>query len=387
MQNRISKANIVFQNETDQNRSLKDITNKAMNSLKPTTADHVDDLRDDEHKREDVEKVPRYKKITGWDKNNRHLKTLGDVLNSKKDRSKSDSLVLEGVRNINDAMKCGLTPSIVVFSRVKLLEQLNMATKPTNCQLFHIPYTSIKMWSDLTTSPGIMAAFSKQEVQQLKAVSPLPVTLICDNIRQPDNLGALIRVAAGAGARQVILTKGCTDPWSCKAIRAGAGTHFHVPLVEGVGWDMMTNQLPDKFPQVVLADLEHGVEDDQLQDTELLHILEQKSIQDGYEEIAGELGREVAYLDTDLCEEYKKIAVRSKSYSDFNIEPGFKEVVVVVGGESEGVSGAAYRFCHRLNGSRLHVPLYNKVECLNLVSAASVVLFRVQQALLESQQT
>ena len=48
----------------------------------------------------------------------------------------------------------------------------------------------------------------------------------------------------------------------------------------------------------------------------------------------------------------------------------------------QGVSGAAYRLCHQLGGSRLHIPLRNTVNSLNVISAASVMLFRVQQELL-----
>merc|ERR1719452_243229 len=100
----------------------------------------------------------------------------------------------------------GLSPSLVVFSREKLLWQLDLPTD-TSTRLYHIPYKNIKMWTDLTTSPGIMAAFSKEEVvNKVVAKSPLPLTLVCDNIRQPDNLGAVMRVAAAAGAKQVLLT-------------------------------------------------------------------------------------------------------------------------------------------------------------------------------------
>ena len=55
---------------------------------------------------------------------------------------------------------------------------------------------------------------------------------------------------------------------------------------------------------------------------------------------------------------------------------------MVVGGETEGVSGAAYMFCHRQgSGARMFVPLMNDINSLNVISAASLVLFKVRQAL------
>ena len=140
-----------------------------------------------------------------------------------------------------------------MFSREKLLWQLDLP-KDTSSKLYHIPYNNIKMWTDLSTTPGIMAAFSKEELLgRVVAKSPLPITLVCDNIRQPDNLGAVLRVAAAAGgAQQVVLTPGCVDAWAPKVVRAGA--HFLVPVVEVVDWDTLAG----RWPMLVLADLVHG---------------------------------------------------------------------------------------------------------------------------------
>lgn len=38
----------------------------------------------------------------------------------------------------------------------------------------------------------------------------LPITLVCDNVREPGNLGAILRVAAAAPVRKVMLTEGKT---------------------------------------------------------------------------------------------------------------------------------------------------------------------------------
>lgn len=48
--------------------------------------------------------------------------------------------------------------------------------------------------------------------QNVKILSrPLPLHFICDNIRVPGNLGAILRVAVGAGCEKVLLTKGKMD--------------------------------------------------------------------------------------------------------------------------------------------------------------------------------
>jgi len=319
--------------------------------------------------------VPRYNKINSWDKENKNVKTLGKILSSKRDRGRSDSLVLEGTRMIRDAISHGFNPSVIVFSREKLLWQLELS-KDTACKLYHIPYSNIKMWTDLTTSPGIMAAFSMEEVvSKVVAKSPLPLTLVCDNIRQPDNLGAVMRVAAAAGARQVLLTPGCANVWAPKVVRAAAGAHFLVPVVEGVPWDKVHAGI--SWPMVVLADMVH--EDSEMGDT-----CDQDKVDSMLEEletIGREEGKDKVYQNMELCEKYMEVPLRTKKYTDFDLEPGLDEVVVVVGGETEGVSSPAYLYCHQHRGVRLHVPLRNGVDSLNVISAASMVLFKVQEVL------
>lgn len=55
--------------------------------------------------------------------------------------------------------------------------------------------------------------------------------LVADGISDPGNLGTIVRSAEAAGASCVVVTKGTTDPWSPKCVRASAGALFHVPVV------------------------------------------------------------------------------------------------------------------------------------------------------------
>lgn len=321
-------------------------------------------------------KMPRYTKIAGWDHNNQELKVLGKLLSSKRARENSDVQVLEGVRLIRDAIERGIEPSIMVFSRVKLLQELNLSPK-SETRLYHLPYTNIKLWTDLTTSPGIMAAIPKSSLEHIAPSSPLPLTLVCDNIRGPDNLGAIIRLAAAVGVRKIICT-GCTDAWSSKAVRAGAGAHFHTTIVQGVKWEEVQGLLADPWSQLVVADLPRdGEVEEKCEDSLACGELE-KRVELLEERLA--LGEEEEEL---IVGEFKQLPPPTIDYTKFKLQAGFKEVVVVIGGETEGVSGAAYRLCHRLGGTRLHIPLRNSVNSLNVISASSVILFRIQQVILE----
>lgn len=65
---------------------------------------------------------------------------------------------------------------------------------------------------------------------------PLTFLLIADALRDPGNLGTLLRTAAAAGVQGIALTPTCVDVFSPKVVRAGMGAHFKLPLLS-LGWD------------------------------------------------------------------------------------------------------------------------------------------------------
>lgn len=63
------------------------------------------------------------------------------------------------------------------------------------------------MSESYTLSTGIFAKPADGEVL-LPQTDTLPMTLICDNVRDPGNMGTLIRTAAAAGCQRILATKG-----------------------------------------------------------------------------------------------------------------------------------------------------------------------------------
>ncbi len=55
--------------------------------------------------------------------------------------------------------------------------------------------------------------------------------LILDALRDPGNLGTILRTAAAAGVEVVLLAPGCVDPYNDKVLRSGMGAHFRVPVI------------------------------------------------------------------------------------------------------------------------------------------------------------
>ncbi len=57
-------------------------------------------------------------------------------------------------------------------------------------------------------------------------------TVLLDGVQDPGNVGTLLRTAAAAGIRQVLLSPGCASAWSPKVLRAGQGAHFALAIHE-----------------------------------------------------------------------------------------------------------------------------------------------------------
>lgn len=83
------------------------------------------------------------------------------------------------------------------------------------------------------TTQGIFAMCATSPADLGSIVTPRLV-LVLDEVRDPGNVGTLIRTADAFGASGVIATTGTADPWASKATRASVGSVFHLPIITGV---------------------------------------------------------------------------------------------------------------------------------------------------------
>ena len=84
-----------------------------------------------------------------------------------------------------------------------------------------------------TVTPQPVAAIVACVDVELGALQSSQFVVICVDIRDPGNLGTVLRVAEASGAGGVICCEGSVDAFSPKTVRASAGSLFHVPVVAG----------------------------------------------------------------------------------------------------------------------------------------------------------
>jgi TrmH family RNA methyltransferase len=84
-----------------------------------------------------------------------------------------------------------------------------------------------------TVTPQPVLAIVGQIDRPLDVVQRTSFVIVCVDVRDPGNLGTVIRSAEAAGAEAVICTEGTVDIYNPKTVRASAGSMFYVPLVAG----------------------------------------------------------------------------------------------------------------------------------------------------------
>jgi TrmH family RNA methyltransferase len=110
----------------------------------------------------------------------------------------------------------------------------------------------MKSLSETETPQGILAAL---EFAQLPIPNYCDFILIPDQIRDPGNLGTLLRTAAATGVQAVLLPPETTDAFAPKVVRSGMGAHFHVPI-HSMSWDEMEKMLKVAGLKVFIADMD-----------------------------------------------------------------------------------------------------------------------------------
>ena len=179
---------------------------------------------------------------------------------ARRDRRQAEgAFIVEGVRAVADALDTGAAPRLLLLREGD--EALRDDLKTGEGWPVRVVARSLfARLSDVQTPQGILAVFPIPQ-RQPDWQHPAPLMLVLDRLRDPGNLGTLLRAAAGAGVTAVYLTAESADPWNPKAVRAGMGAHFRVPILafdrDAAG--SLAARLPHRI--VATAEAEHSYDE------------------------------------------------------------------------------------------------------------------------------
>lgn len=160
---------------------------------------------------------------------NPKIQKIRSLLAQAKERKRSNQFVIDGVRLCEEAMAANWEFETILISE-NLSDRgqslLNWAYEQ-KISIEHIPVSLMKKISDTENPQGILGVVNQK---QHNLPEPLDFILICDSIKDPGNLGTILRTADAARVQAVLLSPNCVDVFSPKVVRAGMGAHFHIPI-------------------------------------------------------------------------------------------------------------------------------------------------------------
>jgi RNA methyltransferase, TrmH family len=245
---------------------------------------------------------------------NSKIKLVRALLGRSKERREASAFVVEGVRLVEEAIKSSWKVQFMLYDeslsdRGKLqIEGL----KSRGVDVEMVSESLMKSLSETETPQGILAVL---EFTQLPIPNLSNYILIPDQIRDPGNLGTLLRSAAATGVQAVLLPPETTDAFAPKVVRSGMGAHFRLPI-RSMTWGEIEQVSKSAKMQIYLADMD---------------------------------GKPC--WETDLRQ----------------------PLALIVGGEAEGASGEA----RKLANQQISIPMTRKMESLNAGVAGSVLMFEV----------
>ncbi|MGE6742268.1 TrmH family RNA methyltransferase [Allorhizobium pseudoryzae] len=186
----------------------------------------------DYERRPGARKVGQVKEVTSL--SNPIIKDIKGLMN-KKDREESGTFMAEGLKLVIDAIELGWDIRTLVYAKAAkgkpLVEQVAAKTVARGGLVLEV---SEKVLSSVTRrdNPQMVVGIFEQRWQTLDglALQADQTFIALDRVRDPGNLGTIIRTADAAGASGVVLVGECTDPFSIETVRATMGSVFAVPL-------------------------------------------------------------------------------------------------------------------------------------------------------------
>jgi RNA methyltransferase, TrmH family len=247
---------------------------------------------------------------------NPKIKLIRALAGRSKERRENGAFLAEGVRLVEEAFTAGWNFHFVLYTDglnqrgLDLVQEL--AFKGVDVE--SVAENILQSVTETETPQGIIAVLVLDPPDTLQYSANPDFILIPDQIRDPGNLGTLLRTAAAAGVQSVFIPPETTDPFAPKVVRAGMGAHFRLPILP-LDWDQL------------------------------------------HARVAG-------------IPVYLSDAVGEKSCWEIDFT---RPTVLIIGGEADGASAQA----HSLATEMIRIPMPGKMESLNAGVAGSVLMYEV----------
>jgi RNA methyltransferase, TrmH family len=180
-------------------------------------------------------------------------------LRDKKARRSEGLFLAEGLRIIAEARDSGRLPEIIAFSAAgaehPLAAEIIAATEAAGGEAIETSADILTKMSGKDNAQMLLGAYRQQQVA-LDAIdrATAPLWIVAQALRDPGNIGTILRTGDAVGAGGLILIDDCADPFSVEAVRASMGAIFTQHVAQA-SWDEFHAWLRQGPGQLVAASL------------------------------------------------------------------------------------------------------------------------------------
>lgn len=231
-------------------------------------------------------------------------------------RDRGGTFLVEGLNLLQEAIGSGARLRELAYVESRAEEAAYLKSRLPEQIPTHELSPELMAWiSDVVTAQGIVGVVDQVDVPYGEiSLSESTLLLVADQVRDPGNLGSLMRIADACGLDAVLVTEGSVDIYNPKVVRSAAGAHFHLKVARGIALSMLREDTRGRFRLMGL-----------------------------------EPRGDIDYLEADMA----------------------SPVALVVGNEAFGIVEED----RRLLDDTVFIEMPGRAESLNVASAAAVVLF------------
>lgn len=245
-------------------------------------------------------------------------------LKQKKERNRRREFAVEGVRSIEEVFNGGYRVAFLFVTTLAMeqerVQNIIDTTLDQGGELIEVSDNVMNKIADTKTPSGVFAIVKHPTytLEKLDEGKTEGLILILDEVRDPGNLGAIVRTADAAGVKAILLLKGCTDLYASKTIRATMGSVFHLPVISDLEKEECIEWCKKTGHQIIVSSLEDAT-------------------------------------------------------SLYDVDVNLNKTALVVGNEATGVSEDMFKVADK----KIYIPMQGKAESLNVAMATGIMLFEL----------
>jgi RNA methyltransferase, TrmH family len=173
-------------------------------------------------------------------------------LAARRGRARANAFLVEGPQAVGEAVDClrqlFVTPHAAIRER-----RLVARAARSGVDVVQVSEDVLAVIADTVTPQGVVGIATLPQARLVDVLRAATLLVVGVGVADPGNVGTVIRTADAAGADAVVLTTGSVDPCNPKAVRASAGSLFHLPVIGGVDVDVVVTTCRERGLSLIAA--------------------------------------------------------------------------------------------------------------------------------------